>query len=161
MKSIICLLLVLCVQLAAQSRSSKMNPAGETAVSASLGKVKLHAVFNTSIVKINTDDKIPQFPQCTYSRFPCVVVQQLRLSVNDVRIFVPRSAYADLGDIQSAEFSNKAGRFILTIKGGDASESYIAQIVFSKRLQERRLYSAEDPIHPLEVTHYYDVSSIH
>lgn len=157
---LVCLSLFLCARLAGQSLTSKINPNGETTVSALVAKVKLVAVFHTSSVEVSNDDKVPRFPQCTYSRFPCVLVQQLKLFVNDSEIFVPRSVYADLGDIQSAELSNKNGLFVLTLTGGDASESYIVRIVFDKRLQERRLFSGEDRLHALEVTRYHQVATV-
>jgi hypothetical protein len=158
--TLICLLLMLCAHLVGQGRASKIDPNGETTVSAFIAKVKLVAVFQTSSVEVSNDDKIPRFPQCTYSRIPCVIVRQLKLFVNDAEVFLPRSVYADLGDIQSAEFSSKNGLFVLTLMGGDASESYTARIVFDKRLRERRLYSGEDRIHALEVTRYNQVTAV-
>lgn len=69
---------------------------------------------------------------------------------------MPRAAYADLGDISSAELTTNKGQMILTIQGGDASESYIAKLTFNRqRVLERRLYSGEDADHPLEISHFY------
>lgn len=85
----------------------------------------------------------------------------MKILVNERDIFVPVSAYADLGDVLSAEFSTKGGLFVLTVRGGDASESYIVRLSFNKeRLLERRVYSGEDPYNVLEVTRYYQVSAV-
>ena len=75
-------------------------------------------------------------------------------------MFIPRSAYADLGDITTAELLRVITNVTLTIRGGDASESYVAELLLGKDgLAERRLYSGEDEQHPLQVTHYYQVST--
>jgi hypothetical protein len=140
-----------------QTRASKINPNGETTVSAVIAKAKLVAIFQTSIVEVSNDDKIPRLPQCTYSRVPCVIVRQLKIFVNDVEVFVPRSVYADIGDLQSAEFSQKDGLYTLTLTGGDASESYISRITFDKQMRERRLYSAGNQTRALETTRYHEV----
>lgn len=162
MKSLmlICLSLVLCAQpYAGERRASQINPNGETTVSAEFGKTKLVAIFQTSTVDIGpppTDNKPRRFAQCTYTRIPCSLTGQIRVLVNGRDTFVPTSAFADLGDIVSVEFSTKEDLFILTIRGGDGSESYIARLVFNKeRLLERRLYSGEDKYHVLEVSRYY------
>jgi hypothetical protein len=74
-------------------------------------------------------------------------------------VFIPRSAYADLGDIETAKLNVSNGRMTLTITGGDASEAYVAKLFFDRqRVLERRLYSGEDDTHPLEVSHYYLVA---
>lgn len=74
---------------------------------------------------------------------------------------IPISAYADLGDINTAELTLNDNRILLTIIGGDASESYVAKLYFAKDgLSEWRLYSGGDTDHPLEVSHYYQVSTV-
>jgi hypothetical protein len=133
----------------------KIEPNGETRISAVLRDVKLIAIFQTAIEQISNDDEIPRLPQCTYSRIPCVVTRQIQLSVNGNEIFLPRSVFADLGDVTSAEFSrSQNGRYVLTVWGGDASESYILRILFDEKLRQRILYSGEDQSHPLQVTDY-------
>lgn len=154
--------LVLCAQFCfAQSRGSKVAPSGETTVSAVLGKTKAEATFRTSTVQISgTEEKNRRFAQCTYSRIPCSLTEQVRVLIDGNEVFIPRSAYADLGDITTAEFATSDNQVTLTIRGGDASESYIAKLLFGKDgLSERRLYSGEDDQHPLQVTHYYQVST--
>lgn len=80
------------------------------------------------------------------------------ISVDESEVRVPRSAYSDLGDIVSVEVSPKGKAFVLTITGGDASESYIARLMFDKhRVFERRIYPGEDPQHVTEVSRYYQV----
>ena len=144
----------------AQSSGSKVAPSGETTISAALGKTKVEALFRTSTVQISgMKEKNRRFAQCTYSRIPCRLTEQVRILIDGSDIFIPRSAYSD-GDISTAEWSLSDGRVMLTIRGGDASESYIAKLLFGKEgLAERRLYSGEDAEHPLEVSHYFQVSA--
>jgi hypothetical protein len=140
-----------------------MDSSGETKVSASIGKTRIVAFLRTSTVDIGTPPAVGKnrrFAQCTYARFPCVLTGWISILVNENEIFIPRSAYSDLGDITSAEVSPNGNLFVLTIKGGDASESYIARLVFDKeRVLERRLYSGEDPQHATEVSRYYLVGA--
>lgn len=162
MSKMIWITLFVCCQFCfAQSRGSKVAPSGETTISAALGKTKVEALFRTSTVQISgTEEKNRRFAQCTYSRIPCILTEQVRVLIDGGEVFIPRSAYSDLGDISTAEWSTSDGRKMLTIHGGDASESYIAKLLFGKgRLSERRLYSGEDAEHPLEVSHYFQVSA--
>jgi hypothetical protein len=156
---------ILCVAFAsshlafAQNRPVSVASNGETAVSASLEGKYAKALFHTSSVSV-TDSENRRFAQCTSSRIPCSLTSQLKIFWNDSEVFVPRSAYADLGDISTAQLSVANGRMILAIRGGDASEGYIAKLEFNKeRVVMRSLYSAEDTSHPLEVSRYYVVSA--
>jgi len=100
------------------------------------------------------------FAQCTSSRTPCVLTSEIKLLDGASEIFVPRGAYADLGEIFSAELTTRDGLFVLTLQGGDASEAYIAKLEFNKdRVVRRTLYSAEDAAHPVEVSQFFLVSS--
>jgi hypothetical protein len=152
-------LMSLYAQLNKGNKSSSITPNGETKIAGMWGKRHLVALFYTSTVAVDLGDKIPRFAQCTYSRVPCVMTRKIALSIEGQEIFVPRSAYADLGDIQSAEFSFTADKLSLIIKGGDASESYVAHLIFDhSRALERQLYSGEDISHALETTYYHEVS---
>jgi hypothetical protein len=159
---LICTWLLVVAQLkAGEYRGARINPDGETTVTAVIGGSKLVAVFETSSIEIGKHDKTPRFPQCTYTTMPCILTRQIKTYLNGKEIFLPRSAYAGLGDVHSAELTSKGGLFILSIVGGDASESYIARIAMNrKRTLERRIYSGEDPYHALEVTKYYEVSAV-
>jgi hypothetical protein len=142
------------------SHMSVIKPNGETTVLSTLGKSELSAVFETKTAEIEQNDKIPRFAQCTYSRMPCVLTSRIKLSINQREIPLPRSVFADLGDIHTASFSARKGLFVLTIHGGDASEAYIAEIIFNKdQLLARRLISAEDPYHSMEDTQYHQVNT--
>jgi hypothetical protein len=68
---------------------------------------------------------------------------------------LPKSAYADLGDINTAKLEETRTGAMLTIVGGDASESYIARFLFTgTALRKRLIFSGEDSAHPLQTTFY-------
>lgn len=145
---------------AAQTHAVKVAPNGETTLSAVLGTKRVEVGFRTATVQISLGKMGKnKFVQCTYSRVPCSLTEQIRLQVGGNDVFIPRSAYADLGDISTAQLTTHADLVTLTIHGGDASESYIAELIFNKqRLLERKIYSGEDPNDPLEISHFYVVS---
>jgi hypothetical protein len=60
---------------------------------------------------------------CTYTRYPCSLVDLIEVSINGEALFVGRSVFADLADISDATVAKKKGRFVLTLHGGDASEA--------------------------------------
>ena len=153
-------LLASCQFCAAQTHAVKIAPNGETTLSAAMGAKKIEAEFLTTTVQLSLSESVTRkFVQCTYSRVPCSLTEQIRLQIGGNDVFIPRSAYADLGDISTAQLTTHADQVTLTIRGGDASESYIAELIFNKdRLLERKLYSGEDPNDPLEISHYYVVS---
>jgi hypothetical protein len=90
------------------------------------------------------------------SHFPCNLVDAIKISVNKTPLFVPRSAFADLADLGTAELVVENGKNILMLEGGDASESYIVKIAFtSKSVARRTVVGGEFPDELLEETVYH------
>ena len=95
-------------------------------------------------------------PQCTGSRIPCSLTEAMRVSLNGTAAVLPRSAYADLGDLSSLELKGEGHSIVLVLKGGDASESYMAKLMFDHgALIRRELFSSEDSAHPMEISRYF------
>ena len=70
-------------------------------------------------------------------------------------VFIPRSVFADLSDVNDAKLIMQKGAYVLLLTGGDASESYIVKIGFnSQRVTYRSVTSGEFPQHPLQETFY-------
>jgi hypothetical protein len=145
----------------AQLHPTTVSSSGVTTLTMSVQGKELKALIQTMVVpKTPTSSPEEHFAQCTSSRTPCVLTSQIKLLAGTSEIFVPRGAYADLGDIFSAELTMSNGLFVLTLRGGDASEAYIAKLEFNKdRVIRRSLYSAEDATHPVEVSQFFMVSS--
>jgi hypothetical protein len=78
--------------------------------------------------------------------------------VNGNPLFVPRSVFCDLADLNKAEIKASESQSILTLYGGDASESYIAKIEFdATQVKRRTLSSGMSPDKPLQETIYHIV----
>ncbi len=152
---------LLCQACLAQQHPTPVSSNGTTTVTMSVKGKELKALIQTMVVpKMASSSSEEHFAQCTSSRTPCVLTSQIKLLDGTSEVFVPRGAYADLGDIFSAELTMSNGLFVLTIRGGDASEAYIAKLEFNKdRVIRRTLYSAEDTGHPVEVSQFFMVSS--
>jgi hypothetical protein len=93
---------------------------------------------------------------CTYGRIPCSVLDSLVIRVAGERVYIPRSAVIDLGDIGSASLRTAgSGRYLLTLDCGDASESYAAKIVFDRHRVLRRTLIDGESRELLEQTVYF------
>ena len=165
---LLCLFSAFCAAPAGcQNPTEEINPNGETRLSATVGKTKIVVVLHTSTVDIGSPVDDPnfgrdsKFVQCTGGRSPCVLTGQLSILVDGDEVDVPRSAFADLGDIVSVEVSRDGDNFALTIEGGDAAYSYLARLIFDKhRVLERKLYPGEFRDYLVEDTHYFSVPVI-
>ncbi|MFO1341199.1 MAG: hypothetical protein U1F53_23745 [Burkholderiaceae bacterium] len=101
-------------------------------------------------------DKAFLAKDCPWGKAPCSLVEDLALRVGKSQIYVPRSAFGGLANVRQAELTTPSpGRFRLLLRGGDASESYIAIIDFDKdRVMKRQISSALSPRDVLEETVY-------
>jgi len=138
--------------LAAQQRTA-VAPHGETQVVGVVRGLTVKVNIKTHEVQIGEpSNKRPAVIEssCTYSRYPCSVVDRLDILVNGHQLFIPRSVFSDLGDVVNAEISVSEGGAVLTLYGGDASESYVAKIAFDGTRVIRRTRSR--PTEPDEVT---------
>jgi hypothetical protein len=157
--------IVLCVVMVCNAapltgNQTKVVSQGATDVAAVFGKTQVSVKITTHEVDIGKpSDKRPQkiLSSCTYSRVPCSPVDYIEISVNGNALFVARSVYADLADVRVASLRpQKNGRFVLTLGGGDASESYTVEVTFdenqvwqrtlmsneAKQVMQRTIYSA-------------------
>jgi hypothetical protein len=127
--------------------AASVAPSGKTLIAATSTKTKVQALLTTRQVDIREADRertdIPA-TSCTYSSFPCSVVDHLSITVKGKRVIVPRSVYLDLADINFAEITIEKAKYTLHLAGGDASESYRVTIEFdANRVRTKRVYSGE------------------
>ncbi len=138
-----------------------MASKGETVVVGKSPKINVQVKIGTHEVQIgNPSDERPDVNRasCTYSQYPCSAVDYIDIAVNDKAIFVPRSVFCDLADLNTAEIKIKPKKAILILTGGDASESYVVKVEFDReRVKHRVTFSGEFPDKPLEETIYYSV----
>ena len=120
---------------------------GETNISREFKKHTLDVKISTREVEIGKpSDGFPEIRNnsCTYSRYPCSLVDRIDIKVNETSIFVPRSVYSDLADINKAKLVAGPNSYILILHGGDASESYKVVINFTReRIISREVWSEE------------------
>ncbi|MEW5745527.1 MAG: hypothetical protein AB1805_08860 [Nitrospirota bacterium] len=135
-------------------------PNGQTIIEGRLHKHNVKVTIETHIVQIGKpSDKRPVRvnSSCTYSRYPCSLVDSIDITVSGSPIRIPRSVFCDLADLNSATINEEKKRLLLTLTGGDASESYIMKIEFdTQRVRKRSLFSGESN-RLLQETTYYQV----
>jgi len=84
------------------------------------------------------------------------VVRAIAITMNGQKIIVPRSVTFGLILPNRAELVVGAGISVLTIEGGDTTESYIVRIEFdSERVKRMTAASALIPDKPLQITTFY------
>ena len=86
---------------------------------------------------------------------PRFLVSQLNVTVGGDEVFVPISAFVDLGTPRDVEVTATHRGFDVIIRGGDAATAYRAILVFERRsLIRRRVQLSEFPIEAAEETKY-------
>jgi hypothetical protein len=141
------LLLICCTSLAGQT----IAKSGPTSIHAAVSGKKVDVAIRTA--KIERGSEL--FPNLETGATSVVVLTDLQIIVNGAKVFVPRSVFADLLDPRTASIRADKSDFLLTISGGDASESYFVSIFFdSAKVKLRRLYSSLIPDVPSQETTY-------
>lgn len=133
---------------------------GKTIIRSGAASATVEVAIATHIVDIGKPgDPTPDVRRtnCTYSRYPCSLVDEIAISVGSNKIIVPRSVFADLADLNRGRVQGfKNGKWKLLADGGDASEGYKLNITFDRsRVLERRVSSGEFP-EDFEVTTYVE-----
>lgn len=145
----------------ADQLSTSVASRGETLVAATAGKLTVRVKIKTHEMQIGKpSDGRPAVIQsnCTYSKYPCSSVDRVDIIVNGNPLFVPRSVFCDLADLNKAEIRASEKGSILTLYGGDASEGYIVKIEFDgTQVKRRTLSSGTLPNKPLQETIYHMV----
>lgn len=86
---------------------------------------------------------------------PPLVLSSIRIRVNNEKVFVPLSAYSDLGDVKSASLDSTEAGVTLNLHGGETATSYDATFNFSGGyLVSRTVRLREFPDERWEKTHY-------
>jgi hypothetical protein len=151
------LMLATSVAIAAKKDDSiAVAPQGETELVTKLGSLNVQARIRAHQVETGQKQSTDGNLACTYSRSPCSVVDQLSISVNGKSLFIPKSLFLDVADINRMEAKRRGGDLYLMVHGGDASESYNLKIIFDgERIKQRILASALSPDEILQETTYY------
>ncbi len=159
---ILFILLFLSAAVAYADASQELVPVlsqGETIVQGTFGSLKVQVHILTHELPIGKPSDIRPntiMSSCTYSKYPCSIVDRIEITVDEISLFIPRSVFCDLSDLVNAKIEGANGGAILTLYGGDASESYIVKIQFGKNgVRRRSFFSAMQPDQLLQETIYY------
>lgn len=86
---------------------------------------------------------------------PKTLVTDLKVQIAGQQLFVPLSTYSDLSATREASLEVEAGRTLLVLTGGDASEGYKVAIAIGNHLvSSREVYSLLAPSNPTQKTEY-------
>jgi hypothetical protein len=87
---------------------------------------------------------------------PTTLIKSIIVQSEEKQLFVPLSAYSDLGDPHKISLKRNTAGFEITITGGDAGGSYNAVLVFEGGwLTYRRVAHGEFPDQAWEETRYF------
>jgi hypothetical protein len=86
---------------------------------------------------------------------PTCVLSSMVVHERDESIFVPLSAYGDLGDVKLGSVEGTIGGFVIILHGGGTATGYDARLIFSRGyLVSRTVKSREFPKERNEMTTY-------
>lgn len=130
-KIVVCLQILLATGLHAETvqQQKPVSPNGETAIVANSAKLNVRVKIITHEVDIGKpSDERPKVIRsgCTYSHYPCSIVDRLEIAVNGKSVPVPCSVLCSVtADLNTAEVKIEQNKAILTLDGGDASAQKI------------------------------------
>ncbi|HWG10315.1 MAG TPA: hypothetical protein VN693_02330 [Rhodanobacteraceae bacterium] len=156
-------LLAMCAEAHAMTLKgmTSVAPNGTTTVVSVIGKESVQAAIFTHEKQIGSaSDPVPLVidSSCTYSRYPCSIVDRISITVNGHSLFISRSLFCDLADVNRAKIIRRKGGYVLLLEAGDASGAYEAKIDFDTARVIRRLLIDGETNKPLEATTYYRVT---
>ncbi len=112
-----------------------VKASGTTQLAVQFDQAKVSVTFITETLDIGSINKpAPDAPlnNCTYSRYPCSLVQRIGFAINGQSVYALLSVFGDLSDLNAATLSRDGKYYVLTLEGGDAAASYEAVIRFDK-----------------------------
>jgi hypothetical protein len=134
---------------------------GDTLVAAKTDKLIVQVKITTHEMQIGKpSDARPDVIEsnCTYSKYPCSIVDRIDIIVNGKSLDVPRSAFCDLADLTTARINVGKSVSILRLSGGDGAESFIVKIEFdTNQVKRRTLAGGESGGQLSEDTRYHVV----
>ncbi len=117
--------------IAAES-APNVQPEGRTELSATLPN---HKTARVALVQAIVGNNFPYKEALMWGgdvgKIPKSVVTLIEIHVGKESVFIPLSAYADLGDVRLASINSTARGFELQLHGGDTATSYDASLKFS------------------------------
>jgi hypothetical protein len=93
---------------------------------------------------------------CSGGRIPCSPVLEIEFKVDGTEMDIPASVYADLADVNRAQFRRMGDGVALFLECGDAAGAYSVRIDFdAKGVRRRAMVDGFDESEVIEETTYY------
>jgi hypothetical protein len=138
---------------------------------ASKGQITLEVTSGTNTVKVTiytrelrtwrqSESNLYQpDSNCVIDRVPCSIVETIKIVKNGKPVFVWRSVYADLGDLNDATLIIGKEISTLELSVGDGAEGYFVKIEFDGKSVRRRTIhlDTDEPSDQTEQTVYHMV----
>lgn len=147
-------------------KETKIAPAGDTSLQGQLGAAHVEVVISTHTIDIGKPGTpapatVQHEPACTYTRYPCSVVDKIDIRIGGVPVAVPQGAFADLADLNRGRLQAAPGVGLLMLAGGDGADAYKLTIAFdAHRVLWRKRASGEFPQnYAVTVFHYDDAGA--
>ncbi len=142
------------------SKIVPIAPEGRTVLQTKSNNVDVQITILTHSVAIGTvsdTDVKNTAKSCTYSRYPCSIVDKIDITVNGISVKVPFNSFCGLADLKDGHISFGKDYLSLLLTGGDASEGYSARIEFDKERVKHITIWSEDEKKPLQEIIYHRV----
>lgn len=158
----VCGTLIFCLSQsnAEEFRQQKhVAPNGSTVLELKSQTLDLVTEIKTHEIQISSsDDKTGmKTPYCTGSRTPCLLTDEMKISINNNPVFVRPSILCELPDLNTAEVVMQNRKPSLILTGGDASEAYKVKIDFDatgvQRVIEWSLMDEKTPLMEIQYHH--------
>ena len=89
------------------------------------------------------------------TRMPSSVLAEMNIKIEGDKIFIPLSAFSDLGNPKQIFIESNKDEFAIIINGGGSSTSYKAILIFKdKYITKRKVILSEFPDQVWEETNY-------
>jgi hypothetical protein len=116
-------------------------------------------IVRISLTQIKVGDSFPYKNALLWGgdidKLPEVVLSSVEIQEGKEPVFVPLSAYSDLGDVKLASLSASRQGFVLNLHGGNTASGYDAILVFRRGyLVSRTVRLREFPEERLDKTTY-------
>ncbi|MFN8579368.1 MAG: hypothetical protein U0163_00115 [Gemmatimonadaceae bacterium] len=141
----------------------KVASTGNTVVATTTGGALVQATIRAREVDIGpygTPRPAKSESNCTYSQYPCTLVDRIDIAIGGHPVLVPKAVFRDLADVHWASVSGTKGKWVLDLLCGDASETYRERIEFdAARVNRIRIFAGSDtsPGAVLMETTWHDV----
>lgn len=132
----------------AAEESSDVTLDGETLLSMSTAKSTVEIRLKNRRIdgNLSPNEKLLLAQDCPWGEPPCSLMEAIGIEVSGHALFVPRSVYRGLSNVRTVKLASHGPLFRMTLRGADASESYLVKIEFDQsRILKRQISSALAP----------------